>query len=120
MNAGSTVKGRKGEDIAIEFLQSKGMAIIERNWRSAPYEIDIIARDKDMLVIVEVKMRHSDVFGPPQMSVNTEKQRNMMRCANRYVLQKNIEQDVRFDIVTILTNNTGFTINHIPNAFSIY
>ena len=99
--------GVKGEVIAIEFLEKKGYDILEINWRFEKTEVDIIARDQKTLVIVEVKSRTSDAFGLPEDSVNPSK-------------QKNLEVDVRFDVISITFKNNEAKIFHIPDAFFPY
>lgn len=120
MTTTTTEKGKQGEEIAVEYLQENGMAILDRNWRSGSYEIDIVARDGNILVFVEVKARATNIWGEPQTSVTADKQKNLIRAANKYVTIKDIDSDVRFDIVSIIIKNEDDDIVHIPNAFSIY
>lgn len=116
----TTDKGNLGEGMAVEYLQEHGMAILERNWRSGHLEVDIIARDGEMIVFVEVKTRETNTWGEPQTSVTADKQRNLIKAANLYVLSKDINSDTRFDIISIILNEDNTKITHIPNAFSIY
>jgi len=109
--------GKKGENMALEFLQKKGYRILEQNWQLGRNEIDIVARDGDTIVIVEVKTRSSNWAGEPEAFVDRKKQRLLVRAANAYVLRKNIQEEVRFDIIAILTGEENARINHIPDAF---
>ena len=109
--------GRKGEDIAVAHLESKGYRILERNWRLGKEEIDIVARDGNFLVIVEVKTRTSNVFTEPETSVTKSKQRILVRTANAYMNYRRQYGEVRFDIVTVLFRPGGEIINHIVDAF---
>jgi putative endonuclease len=109
--------GKKGEQIAVDYLRGKGFRILETNWRRGRNEIDIIARDGKALVVVEVKSRHSILAGEPETAVTREKQRALIRAANAYVLLKRISDEVRFDIVSILIENEKEKIRHIPDAF---
>lgn len=109
--------GRKGEEIAAGYLRGKGYQILETNWRSGRNEVDIIARDGKYLVIAEVKSRHSDFAGPPEMAVNREKQKALIRAANSYLKIKQLENEVRFDIISILIKKETEVINHIADAF---
>ena len=109
--------GKKGEDIAAEYLQKKGYKIIERNWVSGKNEIDIIAKEGNFIVVVEVKARHSNFAGEPEMAVTLDKQRSLIRAANAYVRKMNYNEEVRFDIVSILIVNGKEQINHIEDAF---
>ena len=112
--------GRKGEELAANHLSGKGYKILERNWRRGRNEIDIIARDGNFVVIVEVKTRESNAFGEPEMSVTREKQKALIRAANSYILYKDIHDEVRFDIVSIIIGKGKEVINHIEDAFYSY
>jgi len=109
--------GKKGEQLAVEFLQKKGFQIIERNWRLGKNEIDIIARDGKFIVVVEVKTRTSNQLMEPETAVTRDKQKALVRAANAYVRYKNIDSEVRFDIISILIVKDTPKINHIPDAF---
>jgi putative endonuclease len=109
--------GRNGEDKAVEYLKNKGFRIIERNWFYRQKEIDIIAMDKDTLVFIEVKTRSYDIFGNPIDAINREKQKYIIEAANAYIEKNNIENEVRFDIVTVMLKKTGTEIEYIADAF---
>ncbi len=109
--------GKKGEEIAVKFLKGKGYNVVETNWRNGKHEIDIIAMDGKTLVVAEVKTRHSSAFGEPEIAVTREKQRALIRAANSYMLKKKLENEVRFDIISILIVKDKETINHIADAF---
>ena len=109
--------GKIGEDLAINFLMEKGYRILERNWHSGHKEIDIIALYDDVLVIVEVKTRKSDVFGEPDIAVGKDKQRMLIWAADAYVRYKNLNVDVRFDIISIVFSDEEPEIEHIEDAF---
>jgi putative endonuclease len=109
--------GKRGEEIAAEFLRSKGYEILELNWRRGKLEIDIVAKNGKQLVIVEVKSRHSTYAGEPETAVNREKQRALIRAANAYVLIKKINDEVRFDIISILIRGETQQIHYIEDAF---
>jgi putative endonuclease len=109
--------GRKGEELATNYLTGKGYKILEKNWRQGRNEIDIIARDANYIVIVEVKTRETNIFAEPEMSVTRDKQKALIRAANAYILHKNIHDEVRFDIVSIVISKGKEQINHIEDAF---
>ena len=98
----SVETGRLGEVLAEQALQAKGYEVIERNWRGPEGEIDLVARDSDYLVFVEVKARKSAKFGSPEESVVPQKQRRIANTALAY-LQQTVQQDKpwRIDIVAI-------------------
>lgn len=97
--------GRRGEDLAHRFLRKQGYIIVARNYRlsSGDAEADLIARDGEDLVIVEVKTRATDEYGPPEQAVNPEKRRHLMRVAREYARKTGTPwEQVRFDIVSIV------------------
>src|SRR5574344_945866 len=119
MNESTYVKGRKGEDLATEYLMQKGYRIIQRNVTFMKNEIDIIARDKNEIVFVEVKERATDVFGSPYEKVDKKKQELIIKVADNYIRKNNINFEARFDIVSIVDiDSEEPKIEHIINAFS--
>jgi putative endonuclease len=109
--------GNKGEEIAVTYLLKNKYRILERNWRYKKAEIDIIAIKKGVLAVVEVKTRSSDYFGNPQDFVNQKKIQLLVNAVNEYVLTKNLDVEVRFDIIAILKTNEQFEITHLKDAF---
>lgn len=109
--------GRNGEDIAVIYLVKQGYRILERNWKFGRNEIDIIARDGQFIVIVEVKTRLSNYFTEPETAVTRDKQRILVRSANAYVRYKRLNLEVRFDVIAILLDLEKEQINHIVDAF---
>ncbi|RLD61175.1 MAG: YraN family protein [Bacteroidetes bacterium] len=111
------ILGKKGEGIATDFLIKNGYEIVERNWRTGRDEIDIIARKDNLLVIVEVKTRSTDYFGEPEEAVTTKKQMFLVRAADKYVNKYEIDDHIRYDIISIILKSGSHTINHIEDAF---
>ena len=109
--------GKQGEEIATTYLLKKGYKILEVNWRAGRNEIDIIAKDKDFLVIAEVKSRSSGTFAEPEEAVTREKQQSLIRAANAYIFRNNINLDTRFDIISIIHNKNETRVNHLQDAF---
>ncbi len=109
--------GKKGEEVAMEYLRKKGFEIIKCNWRYQKDEIDIIARDGEFLVIAEVKTRSSAFFGEPETAVTRKKQKYLIRAANEYIYQINHLGETRFDVLGVLITPEGTSINHIEDAF---
>lgn len=96
-------KGKIGEGIAVNFLKQNGYEILEQNYYYNHGEIDIIAKEGNALVFVEVKSRRSKRFGEPEESVTPKKQELLRRTAEGYVGEKNIVEIVcRFDVVSIM------------------
>lgn len=112
--------GKKGEEIALRFLKKRGYRIIERNYVCKMGEMDIIAKEKDTLVFVEVKARTSTTFGPPQLAVNSSKQRQLSKVALNFLKEKQIEDmKARFDVVAILLVPKGEEVELIKDAFDL-
>lgn len=109
--------GKKGEQIAVDYLIKKGYKILERNWRFQKAEIDIIATKQKKIISIEVKTRSSKYFGNPQDFVSFKKIKLMVFAMNEYVLMKNLEEEVRFDIVAVIKNRTSYDIKHFKDAF---
>ncbi|NOY38465.1 MAG: YraN family protein [Chlorobi bacterium] len=110
-------RGKEGEKLAAEFLENAGFRIIEKNWRFQHLEIDIIAFDGEELVIVEVKTRKKDDPLLPGDLIPPKKQRFIINATDAYIRQKEIEPEVRFDVIIIHTEGNRFTIEHIRKAF---
>jgi putative endonuclease len=109
--------GKKGEQLAIDFLIEGGYNIIERNYRFDRAEVDIIAKKENVLAIIEVKTRTTDAFGNPQDFVKPKQIKNLVKAVNEYVIENGLDVEVRFDIIAILKSKGGFNIEHILNAF---
>jgi len=109
--------GNKGEKLAIRYLQKLGYRILDTNWHAGHCEIDIVALDKNELVIVEVKTRRSDDYGHPSEAVNNKKIRHLISAAERYIHRHNINLDTRFDVISILFTDQKYDLEHIKDAF---
>jgi putative endonuclease len=109
--------GMAGEELAAAFLTEKGYDILEKNWRFGHEEIDLIAKKSDVLVIAEVKTRTSNFFGEPEQFVNRQKQKRLIKAANAYVERKNIDAEVRFDIISVIISGEKKKIHHLEDAF---
>ena len=109
--------GRKGETLAAEYLAAKGFRILARNFRAGKAEIDIIALDKGILVIAEVKTRNTHYFGEPEEWVTPAKQKLLIKAANSYIKYRGFKGEARFDVVSVVTDEKGTEITHIADAF---
>lgn len=112
--------GAWAEEVAAEYLLGKGYEILERNYRYDRAEIDIIARHEGFIVVVEVKARSTDYFGHPQDFINKRKVRQLVKAANNYVSEHNIETEVRFDAIGILRVNNTWKVEHLEDAFYFF
>ncbi|MGB0773573.1 MAG: YraN family protein [Flavobacteriaceae bacterium] len=113
----TTKLGRQGESLAAESYQKKGYTILKRNYRFGRSEVDIIARKGEILAIVEVKSRTSTYFGDPQSFVSKKQQRSLIVAADHFVSTNNLDVNVRFDIVSIVSQGKNIKLQIIENAF---
>jgi putative endonuclease len=114
-----TTAGR-GEDGAVAYLRDRGYRIVTRNWRCRLGEIDIVARDGETLVFVEVKSRRSSAFGTPQAAVDGRKQRKLSLAALQYLQDERVKPGpARFDVVAVTVKDDGDEIELIRNAFDV-
>ena len=109
--------GKKGEELAIDYLQDNGYTIIEKNYRFIKAEVDVIAQKEGVLVAIEVKTRSSTYFGNPQDFVNPKKIKLLVMAIDNYVIEKDLDVEVRFDIIAVLKNKETYKIHHIEDAF---
>ena len=110
--------GKAGEDIAAAYLIQCGYVLKARNYRVREGEIDIVAQKPDVLVFVEVKTAKSRSFGAPESWVDERKQQRIGLAAERYLMEKEIEDlDCRFDVITVDLAVQPPFINHIEDAF---
>jgi putative endonuclease len=112
--------GEKGEAIAAQHLKKQGYRIIEKNYRTKLGEIDIIAKDKDTLVFVEVKSRRSWQFGNPKAAVTPQKQRKISMVALQYLKSTHRSNaSARFDVAAVTITRDKPQIEIIKNAFEL-
>ena len=109
--------GKKGEQLAVDFLLKMGYEIVERNYRFEKAEVDIMALKEDILAIIEVKTRSTADFGNPQDFVKPRQIKNLVKAVDEYVNVNGLEVEVRFDIIAIVKAKEGYEIEHIQDAF---
>jgi putative endonuclease len=111
--------GRSGEEIAAAYLRRKKFRIVCRGFRFHKGEIDIIARDGDTLVFIEVKTRRNQDFGRPEDAVTPLKQNQIRRLAEAYLAMNNLaDVPCRFDVLSLFWNEEeGPRVRHIKDAF---
>ena len=105
--------GKKGEQLAVDYLVGKGYVIIEKNYRFQKAEVDVIAQKENVLVAVEVKTRSSVYYGNPQDFVNPKKIKLLAFAIDNYVIEKDLDVEIRFDIIAVIKNKNTFKIEHI-------
>jgi len=112
--------GQKGESLAARHLKKNGYKILEQNYRTKMGEIDIIAKDKETIVFVEVKARRSHHFGNPKWAVTPKKQRKISMVALYYLKATNQNNlKARFDVVAIRSKHDNPEIEIVKNAFEL-
>ena len=110
--------GIKGEEIAENFLQTKGYKILYKNWTYDKKEVDIIALKEHLLVFVEVKTRADTYFGFPEDAVDEKKQEYLKVAAEEFLHQHSEYNEIRFDIVSIIySKGTTKEVKHFEDAF---
>lgn len=109
--------GKNGEDMACDYIEKLGYEIIERNYRNKLGEIDIIAKDKNELVFIEVKTRCQRNYGRPSEAVDIKKKKHIYHVAEIYLIKHKIENVFcRIDVIEIYIKNEKTSINHIKNS----
>ncbi|OIP85039.1 MAG: hypothetical protein AUK44_00730 [Porphyromonadaceae bacterium CG2_30_38_12] len=109
--------GNLGEKRAAAYLVANGYTIRETNWKASSLELDIIAQKDDCLVIVEVKTRSNENFEHPEDAITSNKIRNIVNAANRYIFKFDWQGDTRFDVITVIPHGDESEIVHIEDAF---
>jgi putative endonuclease len=101
------ITGKKGEALAITYLQQQGFNVLHQNWRYSRYEVDIIAQKDDVLHFIEVKTRRNAQFGTPEESVDEKKISNLMKASEEFQYQHPEWKRVQYDVVSILLHSDG-------------
>ena len=110
--------GKKGEELACQYITELNYKILDINWRFKKAEIDIIARDNRQIIFIEVKTRSGQAFGQPEDFVHIVKQKLMIQAAEEYIYFRNYQGEIRFDIISILFESSEkYTLRHIEDAF---
>ncbi len=119
--------GKKGEDLALEYLTQKGLVLLTRNWHWGHCELDLVMMNKEFIHFIEVKSLRYPNNTEPFEAVNAKKRKNLFFAARGFLkswewndkLHRNILcKEVVFDIVSVVFNGDFYTIEHIENAFS--
>ena len=110
-------RGISGERLAVEYLISKGYRILAQNFRYLKAEVDIIAQKDNYLVAVEVKTRSSIALGAPEEFLKPAQIQRIIKAVDYFVTSKDLNVEVRFDIIAIVLSSKKPQIEHIENAF---
>lgn len=119
---GKSAIGKRGEEIACNYLMENGHTVIDRNWRSGHLEIDIVSLDKDGMHFVEVKSRTAPYQAEPEENVDYAKQKKITSAAQKYLLTKALKAgigdvEVFFDIVTVVFDGGKAEVKYFPQAY---
>ena len=120
MSESTHVRGSQGEQVAARFLIRKGYTILHRNYRDkiSRSEIDLVVRQDDCIVFVEVKTGSAHTFGAPETWVDVRKQRRVARAASHYIHEHDLYgTDCRFDVIGITVDQGRYLIKHLEHAF---
>ncbi|MDL2211003.1 YraN family protein [Bacteroides sp. OttesenSCG-928-M17] len=109
--------GKAGEEAAVKYLERNDYIIRHRNWRRGHLELDIVAAKDNELIVIEVKTRKSNALSTPQEAVTKQKIRHTLLAADTYIKIHQIDDPVRFDIISVIGEEGHFQINHIEEAF---
>ena len=118
MTDGRKKLGAWGESVAAHHLEAKGYSIVARNWRCTHGEVDLIAQAGEELVFVEVKTRRGREMGSPEEALTPAKQKKLMKLAQIYVAEQELDVDWRIDLIAVELDKSGKLLrcDHIPNA----
>jgi putative endonuclease len=112
--------GSEGENLAVEFLRKKNYKILAKNYKTFIGEIDIVAKDAETIVFVEVKTRANDAFGCPFEAVNARKKQKLKNLALLFLKRHRQKAPARFDVISVVQMQSGKkTIEHIIDAFEV-
>jgi putative endonuclease len=109
--------GKLAEQKACQFLEQKGYCCIEKNYCVGRAEIDLIMQRGEILICVEVKARKTQFFGTPASFISSAKIKRLCAAMDHYIIQKELNVEVRFDVIECIVQQNQWIINHIPNAF---
>lgn len=112
--------GRLGEKLAVKYLLKNNYKIVKQNYRYLKAEVDIIAKKENTFIAVEVKTRTSDYYENPQDAVNQKKIKLLVSAMNNFMEEKDLDAEVRFDIIAITKQQNNFAIEHIEDAFLFF
>ena len=109
--------GEKAEAIAQQHISKLGYEILDTNWYYGHLELDIVARDGEELVIVEVKSRSGIRYAHPSEAITNTKIKRIVEAADAYIQEKNKEMETRFDVITVIFIGQKFELEHFKDAF---
>ena len=109
--------GRRGEELALNWLLAHGLTLRDRNWRGGHKELDLVMESAERVHVVEVKTLTPPLQHQPFEKVDAAKQARLAAAARQYIAQRQVRKEVQFDIVSVVLNDADPTIEYIPEAF---
>lgn len=112
--------GDRGEAAAERLLKRRGYRVLDRNWRFRQWELDLVCRDGDTVVFVEVKTRGAGTMGTPMDGLTRSKQTRLVKAASQYLTRHDLwDEPCRFDLVAVVDTDGELVVDHIENAFDL-
>lgn len=113
-------RGDLGEDAAARYLESRGFRVLERNWRYKQWELDLICRDGDTVVFVEVKTRAATTMGIPADALTRKKQVRLVKAASQYLTKNDLwDEPCRFDLAAVIDTGHSMDVDYFEDAFDL-
>jgi len=113
-------RGDLGEEAAARYLEQRGFRVLDRNWRYRQWELDLVCRDGDTIVFVEVKTRAATTMGTPADALTSRKQARLVKVASQYLSKKSLwDEPCRFDLAAVIDTGESMNVEHIENAFDL-
>ena len=113
-------RGDLGEDAAARYLESRGFKVLERNWRFRQWELDLVCRDGDTVVFVEVKTRRAGSMATPADALNRKKRERLVKAASQYLTRHDLwDAPCRFDLAGVVDTGISMDVEHFENAFDL-
>ena len=109
--------GRRGEDLALDWLLARGLRLRDRNWRGGHKELDLVMESDERVHVVEVKTMTPPLLIQPFEKVDARKQSRLIAAASRYIVEKHVRKEVQFDIVSVVLGEGQPAVEYIPEAF---
>ena len=110
--------GREAESFAVSYFEKLGFQILAQNYYFQKAEIDLILKKDQTIIIVEIKARSFNPLIKPELAVNLSKKRLILKATNQFIIENNIDADVRFDILALEKKESTWIIHHIVDAFN--
>ena len=111
-------QGQQAESLAAQYLTNRGYQILEKNYRSGRAEVDIIGQIGALIIFIEVKSLQKTFYGNPEDRIGEHKKHMLFQAANDYQIDKNWDQEIRFDAISVNFYPQAIKIEHFEDAFS--